>query len=100
MINIIVVCRQKRRRTQQADLIRCFHKFVDYQNTSRKEFLAIKERRLQREEEMGAKRRREDREHELCLFQLKAGGLVAYSFPFSGPSYAAGQGQYMPEDTE
>ena len=100
MISTIVVCRQKQRCTQQDDLIRCFNKFVEYQSTSRKEFLAMEERRLQREEDMEAKRRREDWEHELRLFQLIAGGLGSYSFPFSGPSYPSGQGDYMPEDTE
>ena len=80
IINAIVVCRQKRRRTQD-NLVRSLDKFLKYQNASREEFLALKERRLQREEEMEANRRREEREHELRLFQLIEGSLGAYFFP-------------------
>ena len=58
----------------------------------------MEDRRLQEEEEMEAKGRREDREHELLLFQLIDGGLGA--LPFSGPSYAAGQGNHIPDDME
>lgn len=80
--------------------MRCFDKFIEYQNTSRKEFMAMEERRLQRQEEMEAKRRREDQEHDLCLFQLIAGGLGVYSFPFNGPSYPGSQGDYNTEGTD
>ena len=55
---------------------------------------------MQREEEIEAKRRREDQEHELRLFQLLAGSLGAYSFPYNGQSFPSGQGGYMPEDRD
>ena len=62
-------------------MLECIDQFIEYQSVA-SEFLELKDRRQQREEETEAKRRREGRDHELRLFQLLAG---SHSYP-SNPS--------------